>query len=89
MAPANDRVILGQASNPNKDEFPDRGTRRIKGGGRVSEWIEYDITVIMYCQDWSPESVANGEAIEAQFSEFLFSIFEATKAGGNLLIQWG
>ena len=30
--------ILGQASNPNKDEIPgDRGTRRIKGGGRVCD----------------------------------------------------
>lgn len=35
IAPPIDRVILGQASNPNKDEIPDRGTRRIKGGGRV------------------------------------------------------
>lgn len=31
----NDRVILGQAANPNKDEIPDRGSRRIRGGGRV------------------------------------------------------
>ncbi|CAB3994469.1 MAP microtubule affinity-regulating kinase 3 isoform X4 [Paramuricea clavata] len=31
---SNERVILGQASNPNKDEIPERGTRRIKGGGR-------------------------------------------------------
>ncbi|XP_046849184.1 serine/threonine-protein kinase MARK2-like isoform X2 [Xenia sp. Carnegie-2017] len=32
----NERDILGQASNPNKDEIPDRGTRRIKGGRQYS-----------------------------------------------------
>lgn len=32
----NDHASVGQASNPNKAEIPDRGSRRIRGGARVS-----------------------------------------------------
>ena len=42
--PSSERVILGQASNPNKDEIPERGTRRTKGGGRVRmKLIRYNV----------------------------------------------
>ena len=31
--------VMGQAANPNKDEIPERGSGRIKGGARVRERI--------------------------------------------------
>ena len=54
---SSDRVISGQASNPNKDEIPDRGTRRIKGGGRVRERV-IGYNMICYLMSIRPVRVA-------------------------------